>query len=781
MLRKNIIFRLFIFLVVISLVNVSYSQGPTITSLDEQGGDWSQSGTWTGGDPTSILDGTVDLGNTNITIAGTVYANSISFITNTTITINSGDTLIVSGGFSISGGANVNFSMNGTLIVNGDLTVESGSSFNLNGNSGFLGVTGNFTNNGGGTYNSNGSNVYILGTATSPMTCSNPSSYSPPSTGSCTHGDQTALLNNEGSTTVDLLLGAEPFTLTLTPTNPSCNGASDGSITAVASGGSRSGYVYSLNGNLPFTSSGVFSGLPAGDYTVYAQDNTGGSSEISELQTLSDPAALSFGITADPYKCSPALGEIIVNVTDGSPDYTVSVTGQTNQVGAGPDYTFSDLPAGTYSINVTDQCGATPPQIDFEVKIDVAAPTVEAGTFPGTYESSLANFSLGLSNGVSIAVASNSFTLESGNLEQTLINNDYSFYNTLHYSFDVNQLNGPAVAGDQLSVLVSFDNGTIFSPVNVYSGVLSGIQTGSIALDSDPTQNTQVIVKLVATIVTSGLQYSISSCTMTGDERFNKNAIDDATGGVPTFLDDVSGISTAIPNTSAPTYYCTSGEEFTFTRSWTVTDNCGRILNTADQIIRVGESPTIDMSANAAITIDSCYRATQNIAPPTVSDNCSAIGNINLVWVIHDSSGDTNGSGNIMYTFLPGEQTTIDWIATDEAGFSTTETQTVDVLSGIFATFTVDNTDICLGGPATFTLNVTGGTGAYSIYEFTPTGGTWVYPNYTTSGLALGTSALEVVITDDDDNGITGGCQSTTLTSGNVYIHENFPTNTISR
>ncbi len=49
-------------------------------------------------------------------------------------------------------------------------------------------------------------------------------------------------------------------------------------------------------------------------------------------------------------------GEITVNVQGGVAPYTVNVTGQAPQTGASP-FTFDDLAAGSYQINVTDSAG----------------------------------------------------------------------------------------------------------------------------------------------------------------------------------------------------------------------------------------------------------------------------------------------------------------------------------------------------------------------------------------------------------------------------------------
>lgn len=54
-----------------------------------------------------------------------------------------------------------------------------------------------------------------------------------------------------------------------------------------------------------------------------------------------------------------ADGEIVVTITGGAAPYTVSVTGQSDQTGSGPTFTFSGLSVGDYTVTVTDDDGAT--------------------------------------------------------------------------------------------------------------------------------------------------------------------------------------------------------------------------------------------------------------------------------------------------------------------------------------------------------------------------------------------------------------------------------------
>jgi len=99
-------------------------------------------------------------------------------------------------------------------------------------------------------------------------------------------------------TTIPILLGQPPVLAlgAASTTNPTCNGASDGSISQPASGGTGL-LTYTLSPGGTTNNTGTFTGLGAGEYTVSVSDANACSVTSSTL-TLTDPAVPTLGFTA---------------------------------------------------------------------------------------------------------------------------------------------------------------------------------------------------------------------------------------------------------------------------------------------------------------------------------------------------------------------------------------------------------------------------------------------------------------------------------------------------
>jgi len=129
-------------------------------------------------------------------------------------------------------------------------------------------------------------------------------------------------------------------------------GLANGSITATATGGT--GFTYSINGGA-FQSSGTFSNLAAGNYTVAVQSSAGclGTSQVT-IGTINPCAGITVAVTTT--QVNPTLnqsnGSITATATGGT-GFTYSINNGTFQAGG----TFSNLAAGTYSITAKNANG----------------------------------------------------------------------------------------------------------------------------------------------------------------------------------------------------------------------------------------------------------------------------------------------------------------------------------------------------------------------------------------------------------------------------------------
>ncbi|MCC6372379.1 MAG: T9SS type A sorting domain-containing protein [Bacteroidia bacterium] len=131
-----------------------------------------------------------------------------------------------------------------------------------------------------------------------------------------------------------------------------CNGSSNGQITISSAGGT--GYhSYSING-ITFQSGSAFSGLTAGQYTVYVKDVT--NCVKTSTIILTQPAVLSNSLSSVAATCfGLSNGIIAAQANGGNGNYVYSLNGN-EYLSTG---TFTNLPAGTYTIAVKDNNNCT--------------------------------------------------------------------------------------------------------------------------------------------------------------------------------------------------------------------------------------------------------------------------------------------------------------------------------------------------------------------------------------------------------------------------------------
>ncbi len=138
--------------------------------------------------------------------------------------------------------------------------------------------------------------------------------------------------------------------ISISSTSDAICGQSNGTITATCGAGT-SPYHFDI-GNGP-QSSGQFTGLPAGEYTVVVIDANGCTDQVEV--SLSDIPGPEIAIISQVDAiCGQPNGALAVNGSSGTPPYTYDI-------GNGPQLTgvFNNLPFGEYTVVITDTNGCS--------------------------------------------------------------------------------------------------------------------------------------------------------------------------------------------------------------------------------------------------------------------------------------------------------------------------------------------------------------------------------------------------------------------------------------
>lgn len=173
----------------------------------------------------------------------------------------------------------------------------------------------------------------------------------------------------------------------------SCNGVSDGELTVTAGGGVGS-YTYVLNqipANVTGATTGIFTGLPAGTYTVTVRDAnncpvTTVPVTITQPAVLGATAAVTSNYNGAQISCNGASdGRIAITVSGGTGPFTYTSVQVPGNVSGATSGIFTGLPAGNYTFNVTDvnTCGTTTAQVTITPPTQLAATLAVTSNYNG--------------------------------------------------------------------------------------------------------------------------------------------------------------------------------------------------------------------------------------------------------------------------------------------------------------------------------------------------------------------------------------------------------------
>ena len=186
-------------------------------------------------------------------------------------------------------------------------------------------------------------------------------------------------LNGSLSITQPAVLSA-----TVTPTNISCNGSTDGSIVITSPAGGYGTYEYTINGGTNWQSSGSFTGLAVGTYNVKIRDaaHTSCIITLNAALSITQPAVLNASVASTNITCNGSTdGTItITSPTGGNGTYEYTINGGTNWQSSG---SFTGLSAGTYNVKIRD-AAHTSCIITLNGALTITEPAVISATLSST-------------------------------------------------------------------------------------------------------------------------------------------------------------------------------------------------------------------------------------------------------------------------------------------------------------------------------------------------------------------------------------------------------------
>ncbi|MAP80321.1 MAG: hypothetical protein CL526_04440, partial [Aequorivita sp.] len=530
--------------------------------------------------------------------------------------------------------------------------------------------------------------------------------------------DQTTLCTVTVTATV-----SEPNVLSsgIAITSVSCFGGSNGSLDLTVAGGTQPYSFLWSNGE---TTEDLF-GLTAGTYSVTITDANG--CEITNSATVQQPASeLSLTYTTQDVLCyGQSTGAIDITVSGGTQPYYYSWSnGATTQ-------DISNIPAGVYSVTVTDGNGCTITESSITITepanpISIiitkenattgqncndgeATASPSGGVPPYTYQWSASAGNQTTATATNLPAGTHTVTVTDSNgceLEQGVV---IDCDNTCDAIISVDQVTNVLCTGDNTgsatvsatsasnpSALFTFtwnttppqvDSGVTTSTVN---NLTSGIYTVSVTIDGTVCQPVEQSVTI--TEPASALSVSATSTDESGPTTGDGTATANPVGGTPPYSYSWSpgGQTTqVITGLSAGVY------------TVTVTDANGC---TATASTTVNPGTCRGLAANASSTSVTCFGDNDGTATVSV----------------------TGGSGSFTYLWSPGGETTPTISGLGAGSYSVTVTDTVTLCTVTTSTIVNEPNELtsgvavthvrCFGGSTgSIDLTVTGGTSPYSF------------------------------------------------------------------
>lgn len=559
--------------------------------------------------------------------------------------------------------------------------------------------------------------------------------------------------------TVTLTLDVDSIDPGFSFTGPSCNGDCDGVAFSSPTGGTAPYTFQWYNGA---TTSSV-TGLCAGDYSLTVTDASG--CTMTGTVTVTEPAVLATSIGTTSVSCFGGSdgSASVVFTNGGTPPYTYQWDPSTgNQTGT----TATGLSAGVYSVTVTDANGCT---------ATAANPVFESGDWTGQWDSVFHVTCNGGNDGAIYATvggATPPYTYSWSHGATTL---DITGLTAGGYTLTITDANGCITVEDTFitqppAIVITIDSTTSSSSCNTANGAAYASAsggTGPLTYMWSPgngmADDTVGVVSGTYTLtVTDSLGCSVSS-----------TATVSSTSAIAITLDSV--FSTSCNGASdGEIYTSATGGNGTLTYMWspgngTADDTVG--VAAGNYVLTITDANGCTATFTATVTEPAVLTVSVSPTNPSCSAFCDGSATAN----------PAGGTGPFTYLWFPSggnSQTATGLCAgtytvcvTDANGCSACTSITLTNPGALTASVTVTNVSCNGGNNGTATVNVSGGSPAFTYSWSTSP----VQTTQTATGLTAGT--YTVLITDACSQTVTA---TATITQPVIALQVNtsaFPEN----
>ncbi len=479
----------------------------------------------------------------------------------------------------------------------------------------------------------------------------------------------------------------EPSVLsaTVSSTNVSCFGLTDGSIIISDPAGGHGTYQYSINGGGSWQNSGTYTGLGPGTYNVQIRDAAYPSCYIvlNPMLNISQPAVLRASVASTLITCNGENdGTIsITNPLGGSGSYEFTINGGLTWGSSG---LFTALPPGSYDVRIRDANSIT-----CEIILNGGLIITEPPALSGT-------------------LVKSDITCFGANDGSIMITNPLGGYGTYEYT-----ING----------------GTAWQMSNIFTGLSQG--TYNVRMRDRSRTNCVLILNPALAINEPAVL--TASYTSTNVTCFNSNngsiTISSSAGGSGSYQYTINGGATWEGNGN---YINLPPASYDVRVRDAVNTGCVLVLN-PNLII----TQPAALSATAVRTNVTCFGASNG----TITVNGAAGGSGLYEYSVN--GGASWQSSNIFTGLIPGFYNVLLRDASNPACILTVNAS-LSITQPAVLNATVTRTNITCNGANDGTIIITSPTGGYGTYEFSVNGGTTWQTSGSFTNLPQGTYDVRI-------------------------------------